>query len=109
MASTILVAFITAGVTAVAGYFIQKNRLDRDYKFDREKIRTEYMAEEVVKRLLETTGWDKRSFKAIKKRLGGFENDELRKILVRAGAVRFETSDKNDELWGLLSKNKNSL
>lgn len=41
----------------------------------------------------------------IKKRLGGFDDEELRRIMVRAGAVRFEGSD-GKELWGLISRNK---
>lgn len=41
----------------------------------------------------------------LKERLGGFEDDELRKILVRAGAVRFyRNEDPNDEWWRLLSR-----
>lgn len=62
------------------------------------------MAESAVKALLENETWKKRSFDEIKKRLGGFEDDELRKILVRSGAIRFEGAD-NKELWGLISRN----
>lgn len=66
------------------------------------------MAEKVAKDLLSNENWSKRSFDEIRKRLGGFEDDELRKILVRAGAVRFEGKDQQ-ELWGLISKNESSL
>ena len=48
----------------------------------------------------------KMSFLEIEKRLGGFEDNELRKILIRAGAVRFEG---DNELWGLLSRNTDDL
>lgn len=48
-----------------------------------------------------------RSLEEIKKRIGGFD-DELRKILVRAGVVKFEGED-GKELWGLISKNKGKL
>jgi hypothetical protein len=66
------------------------------------------MAENAAKSLLQDERWKKRSFKAIKNRLGGFEDNELRKILVRAGAIRFE-SDKGEELWGLISENQSDL
>ena len=66
------------------------------------------MAEQVARALLENEKWKKRSFEEIKKRLGGFEDDELRKILVRSGAVKFVASD-GKELWGLLSRNKDDL
>jgi hypothetical protein len=57
------------------------------------ELRIEFMAEQAAKSLLENRCWTKRSFDQIKKKLGGFEENELRKILVRAGAVRFESSD----------------
>jgi hypothetical protein len=66
------------------------------------------MAENAAKSLLQDERWKKRSFKAIKNRLGGFEDNELRKILVRAGAISFE-SDKGEELWGLISENQSDL
>jgi hypothetical protein len=34
--------------------------------------------------------------------------DELRKLLIRAGAVRF-TEDQETETWGLLTRNKAEL
>jgi len=103
---TIVASMITAALTALATFLIQEMRLRRDFKLDRDRLRTEFMAEQVARKLLECEKWKKRSFKEIKKRLGGFEDDELRKILVRAGAVRFEG---DDELWGLLSRNTNDL
>jgi len=94
---TILVAAFTGYVT----FRVQERRL-------RHELKTEFMAEQVVKELLSDEKWNMRSFEAIKKRLGGFEDNELRKILVRSGAVRFEKED-GTELWGLISKNKEEL
>jgi hypothetical protein len=45
------------------------------------------MAEEAVKQLLSSGRWKKRYFGGIKKRVAGFEDDELRRLLVRSGAV----------------------
>ena len=97
----IVVAIITALITSILAFLVQERKLRAD-------LRTEFMAEEAVKRLLESPKWGKRSFDEIKKRLNGFEDDELRKILVRAGAVSF-TGDNNRELWGLLTRNQDSL
>lgn len=58
-----------------------------------------------VKQFLESGKFPKRSFTEIKRRFGGFEDDELRKILVGAGAVRFTRRKDGAELWGLVSKN----
>jgi hypothetical protein len=97
--------FVTAVIVAAStGYItfrVQEERLKKELK-------TEFMAEKVAKDLLSNEKWKQRSFDTIKKRLGGFEDDELRKILVRAGAVRFEGSN-GEELWGLIYKNETAL
>ena len=85
-----IITIITAAMTSILTFLLQERRLRRDFELDRERMRTEFMAEQVARQLLESERWQKRSFEAIKRRLGGFEDDELRKILVRAGAVRFE-------------------
>ena len=66
--------------------------------------KTNIMAEKAAKRLLKHKGYTDRSFEAIKKTLGGWDNeeDELRKILVRAGAVRIFKDE--EEWWYLLSR-----
>ena len=94
----------TVGTAAFTGYVtfrIQEHRL-------RQELKAEYMAERVVKELLSDKRWQKRTFGEIKKRIGGFGDDELRKILVRSGGVRFEKQD-GGELWGLLARNKDDL
>lgn len=96
---TILIAAFTGYIT----FRIQKERL-------KEEMKSEYMAERVVYKLLSDDRWKKRSFSEIQKRLGdGFPENELRKILLRAGAVRFEKKETKDELWGLLERNKEDL
>ena len=96
---TILVAAFTGYVT----FRIQERRL-------REEMKSEYMAERAVNKLLSDERWKKRSFTEIQKRLGdGFPENELRKILLRAGAVRFEKKETKEELWGLLERNRADL
>ncbi|MEW7989986.1 MAG: hypothetical protein AB2724_10950 [Candidatus Thiodiazotropha sp.] len=94
-------AVIVAALTGYITFRIQEERLKKELK-------TEFMAEKVAKDLLSNEKWEKRTFEAIKKRLGGFDDNELRKILVRAGAVRFEGSN-GEELWGLISRNESAL
>lgn len=101
MLDTILTSILVALITSVATYAIQERKLKAE-------LRTEFMAEQVAKKLLENPKWKMRDFDQIKKRLAGFDDNELRKILVRSGAVRFEGED-GKELWGLISKNEDSL
>lgn len=61
------------------------------------------MAENNVKHFLTQKSYTNRYFETIQKQVVGFEENELRKILVRAGAIltyRFDGS----EWWRLLSR-----
>jgi hypothetical protein len=77
---------------------VQKAQLDN---------RAMYAAERVAHELLMHPAWEQRSFEAIHHRLGGFQNDELRRILVQAGAVRFTAG--GNEYWGLIERNREAL
>lgn len=101
MLQTIFISAITASITAIAAFALQERKLKWE-------LRTEFMAEQAAQTLLQHEKWEKRSFQEIKKRLGGFDDHELRKILVRAGAVRFK-GDGDLELWELVSRNKLKL
>lgn len=94
------VALVTALGTGIVTYLVAERKLRREF-------RLENAAERVAHDLM-TTRWRLRSFILIKAHLGGFDDDELRKILVRAGAIRF-TSRSGHELWGLLSRNRDLL
>jgi hypothetical protein len=97
--TSVVVPAVVAFFTALFTFGIQERRLKREYMLD-------FMAEKAARELLESKEWKKRSFTTIKARLGGFTDDELRKVLVRAGAVRFKGKDGNEELWGLLKRNE---
>jgi preprotein translocase subunit Sec61beta len=94
-------SLVVSVVGAAATFKARESRL-------RTELRTELMAEAAIRRLLQSEQWTKRSFTAIKKRLGGFSDDELRQMFVRAGAIRFEDGS-GEELWGLLERNSNDL
>lgn len=72
-------------------------KLQREHKLD-------YAAERVAHDLLSNEKWRWRSFRVIRHYLGGFTDDELRKILVRSGAIRTMTQS-GSEVWGLLERN----
>lgn len=86
------VALITTLVTQSAN----TARMKREFML-------ESRAESVALALLRHKKWGLRSFAKLKSRLGGFEDDELRRVLVRAGAVRFYKDGV--EYWGLLDRN----
>ncbi|MEO9802825.1 MAG: hypothetical protein ABJF04_06240 [Reichenbachiella sp.] len=96
-------SFITALVTGLVTFLVQERRLKKEFEKELLNAKTEHIAEKTAKYYLSDSRYTDRSFEKLKKRLGGFNDDELRKILVRAGAVRFFR--KNDtEWWTLVSR-----
>lgn len=78
---------------------IAEQKMLREYKLD-------FAAEQVANQLLMHPAWQWRSFKTIQHYIGGFEDDELRRVLVRAGAIRSIRSSDGQEVWGLLERNR---
>lgn len=95
-----VVALVTAVVSAIITVFLAERRLRRE-------LQMEFAAERVVHELL-SRGWPLRSFKVLQHHLRGMEDDELRRLLIRSGAIAF-TSKQGVEAWGLLDKNKSKL
>jgi hypothetical protein len=91
-----VVAVITAALTALLTFAAGERRL-------RHEFRLEFAAERLARKLLQHRDWPIRSFEIIKAYFGGFDDDELRRILVRAGAIRFE-SKSGYELWALMER-----
>lgn len=104
-------AILLPTLSALAGTFlgglISYLSQKRQFEHEKEKLRlahkTEFMAEETAKHFLSHKSHIERSFDTLKKHLGGFEDDELRKILVRAGAIR-EIREDGSEWWKLLDR-----
>jgi hypothetical protein len=90
-----------AGLKAEFDQQVNAHRLEIEH-------RTLFAAERVARELMSHDNWQWRSFKIIQAHLGGFEANELRKILVRAGAIRVK-SNTGQELWGLIERNKGSI
>ena len=78
-----IVSVITAAVTGVVTAWITVRRLRREYLL-------EMQAESLVHRLLSDERWRLRSFETLKHHVADFSEDELRRVLIRAGAIRFE-------------------
>ena len=103
--------WIAALISVFGAYFVARFAANKEKEKLREELKLEYSIETAIVQLLSEQGWDKRSFKAIKSHIRGFDDDTLRQHLVRAGAVAFESSNEHSdqaelEQWGLLEKNK---
>ncbi len=73
------------------------------------RYRRQHRPEAAIEKLLTARGWKQRTFKAIKRNVGGYEDEELRRLLVRSGAIRFHRKSDQEEMWGLLSENESQL
>lgn len=104
MAPEIIAAIISAVVSSIVSVFMAERTARREFERDVQRVRTEFMAERVARKLLLDSRWQKRSFRQIERTLGGFEENELRRILVRAGAIRSyhrRNGGAEEEFWGL--------
>jgi hypothetical protein len=99
--ATIMTGLASGAVAGYLTFLLEAKKLQKEYQLQDN-------AERVVRDLLNHTEWKLRSFKVIQHHLGGFTDAELRKLLVRAGAIRFK-SKSGHELWGLLDRNRHRL
>jgi hypothetical protein len=98
-----LSALLGAAVGGGISYLLNRQQFANQLRILREQNKTEFMAETTARHFLGHKGFTDRSFDALQRSLGGFEEDELRRILVRAGAVRVYRED-GSEWWRLLSR-----
>jgi hypothetical protein len=108
MSSEVVTALIAGGVSVVVSIIGGATSFRLQEKRLREELRTQFMAEAAIRELLLHDKWRLRSFGVIKKRIRGFSDDELRQLLIRAGAVCFEAQD-GEEMWGLRVRNTDRL
>ena len=97
--STLLGALVGGGISI----FLSRLQFRNQLRILQEQHKVEFMAEETARHFLSHKSFTDRSFDTLRKHLGGFADDELRKILVRAGAIRIYRED-GTEWWRLLSR-----
>ena len=97
--SALLGAVVGGGIS----FLLNRQQFANQLRILQEQHKTEFMAEATARHFLSHKGFTDRSFEALQKSLGGFSDDELRRILVRAGAVRVYRED-GSEWWRLLSR-----
>ncbi|MBX3588593.1 MAG: hypothetical protein KF796_18340 [Ramlibacter sp.] len=97
--SALLGALVGGGIS----WMLNRQQFANQLRMLHEQHKTEFMAEETARHFLSHKSFTDRSFETLQKNLGGFADDELRKILVRAGAIRVYRED-GSEWWRLLSR-----
>lgn len=99
-----IIASLGAGlVGGIISFWLQRDKIRHERKLLEATHKTEFMAEATARYFLQHQNYTDRSFEHLRERLGGFTDDELRKILVRAGATRIIRKNKT-EWWRLLER-----
>jgi hypothetical protein len=97
--SALLGALVGGGISSL----LNRQQFRNQLRILQEQNKVDYMAEETARHFLSHKSFTDRSFETLRNHLGGFADDELRKILVRAGAIRIYRDD-GSEWWRLLSR-----
>jgi hypothetical protein len=97
--SALLGAVVGGGIS----YLLNRQQFANQLRLQQETHKVEFMAEETARHFLSHKTFTDRSFETLRNHLGGFSEDELRKILVRAGAIRVYRED-GSEWWRLLTR-----
>ena len=97
--SALLGALVGGGIS----FLLNRQQFRHQLRIQQESHKVEFMAEETARHFLSHKSFTDRSFETLRNHLGGFADDELRKILVRAGAIRIFRED-GSEWWRLLSR-----
>ena len=88
---------------------LEREKFAAERKQLEDQIRLEEQAAAAVRALLGEGRFKLRSFELLKRRIGGIrEDDELRRLLLRSGALRFQ-SRTGEEQWGLRERNTDRL
>lgn len=96
-----VVSLIVGVASALVTVWLQRDRL-------RTELKLEFATETAIRELLSDKRFPerKRTFRAIGRRLNGLREDDLRRALIRAGAVSFKRRKDDEELWGLRELNR---
>lgn len=97
--TTLVAALIAVEVSAITGLVTSLHtvkRLGRELMLDMQ-------SEAIDTKLLQSPKWRLSMFKTLNYHILGFEEDELRQVLIRAGAVR-SADAQGVETWGLLER-----
>ena len=95
IALIVLVSSATSTVCTLGFQIWKQRRLE---KLDHGATRGDLEVEKILNILLNGNKWPYRSFRMIRHNIGGYTDTELRRLLVRSGALRI-TSQKGQELW----------
>lgn len=105
-----LIGVIIGGVlTGVINYFLQKSQFKHNKEMFLLQNKSKEMVKEILVDMLSHIDHTDRSFYALKRRVGGFSEDEIKLILHEIGAKKVIRSDDNSEWWYLKTREQERI
>ena len=97
---------IILGIIVKGVFDIVKLRMSHDH--DKERFRSQNLAKENIKELLmemlNHRKYTDRTFSALKKRIGGYSDHDIRKMLMEVGAQKVRGKSDGREMWYLTER-----
>ena len=109
MDSAVIIPLLVAIIGAVAAVYQGLRAEAEKRERQRVELKMQFALEEAITRLLRHQKYDLRKFDTLKQCFRGLEDNELRRALIRAGAVSFQSDDGKTEYWGLIERNEARL
>ena len=102
---TLLGVLIGGLLTGIINYILQRSQFRHNKEMYFLKNQSKEQVKEIVLELLNHRKYTDRTFSALKKRIGGYSDDELRQILHEVGAQKSSRKDGGGEWWYLTERN----
>ncbi|MCC5908359.1 MAG: hypothetical protein JJU13_19235 [Balneolaceae bacterium] len=96
-------------LTGVINYVLQKSQFKHNKEMFRLQNRSKEMVKEILIDMLNHRTHTDRSFVALKKRIGGFSDDEIKQILHEIGAKKTIRKDDKSEWWYLKEREQERI
>ena len=97
-----LLGVIIGGIlTGLFNLILQGRQFSHNKELFLLQNKSKEQAKEILEEMLNNTKYVDRSFAALKGKIGGFSDDEIRKILLEIGAIKTTRKEDDSEWWYL--------
>lgn len=105
-----LLGVIVGGLlTGVINYFLQRAQFKHNKDMFYLQNQSKEQVKETIEELLNHRRYTDRSFESIRKRIGGYSEDEIRQMLHEIGAKKSSRQDGSGEWWYLKEREQERI
>ncbi len=100
---------VGAAATGFFSWLLQSRQFAHDKEMFLLQNRSAEMVKATLQEMLNHKSYTDRSFVALKERVGGYSDDEIRKFLHEIGAKRTSRNEGSEEWWYLSSRHEERI